>query len=178
MSPKALKKESQDVATATSRANGAVGKDPLVYRAYREWLQSNSIYHGASVLDFGAGRDAVHTLRLREEYGVDVTAFDLPKNIQEHLHDPVALCRQYDVVLASNVLNTIPDPNDVRIAFEQIASAVKQDGTLIVNYPLSPRKSSMTNEAFLKMLQERFFLLNVVGPREGKGALLVEALKD
>jgi hypothetical protein len=177
--PTQIKKDSQDVATSTSRDSGAVGKNPVVYRELMNLLDRNvGALWGKPILDFGAGKNAVHTQHLRKTWGFDVTAYDLPANQKPGLHDPNALQRQYPIVCASNVLNTIPDPEDVRFAFNQIANAVESDGYVILNYPAEPRKSSMTNEEFYKMVLERFFLLGSRGPTKGKGSLLLVGIKD
>lgn len=178
MAPKVqMKKDSQQMASTTSRDSGAVGKDPVVYRELVGRVFDSSALWGKPILDFGAGKNAVHTQRLQKEYGFNMTAYDLPANQQPGLHDPNALDRQYPIVCASNVLNTIPDPEDVRFAFYQIANAVEQDGYLIINYPAEPRKSAMTNEEFYNMVLDRFFVMGSKGPKKGKGALLMVGLK-
>jgi hypothetical protein len=177
MAPKTtMKKDSEKVATSTSRDSGAVGRNPVVYRELEKYLSLHADAQSKSILDFGSGKNAVHTKRLREQ-GLHVTAYDLPHNQQPGVHDPRALCSTYGIVVASNVLNTIPDRDDIDFAFYKMAQAVESFGTVILNYPAEPRKSEMTNEEFYNMVNHRFRVLASIGPRKGKGALVLVGTK-
>ncbi len=138
-------------ANRTSRSRGAVGANPLVYRYFRERCYSK----GLSILDFGAGKDAVHTHKLRAEGWEHVTAHDFGDNVNEN-HDPDALRRQYDVVLASNVLNVQQCWGMMRETIDDILHATRPGGVAIVNYPQSPRKCDLSLADVQTLLLDRF----------------------
>ena len=93
------------IANATSRSNGAsaINKDGSIRAIVPRYVAEN-INKEDSVLDFGAGKGAVHTKWLREQ-GFNATAYDFGDNLIEGLHDRNALNKQYKVIMASNVLN-------------------------------------------------------------------------
>lgn len=143
------------VANATARSGGAVGEAALVPA-----FAAKIARPGDRVLDFGAGPDAIHTVRLRAK-GLDVTAHDFGQNRREGVHDPAALSRQYDVVFASNVVNVADTEALLQRTLDEIAAAVLPSGTAILNLPSDPRKRAWTgtrqDEARLgRLLQERF----------------------
>lgn len=126
--------ESIQIANKTSRSAGAVSAKAVVPRYVASIASPN-----LAILDFGAGKDAVHTKRLRSN-GLNVTAHDFGGNFNGEVHDGAALLRQYDLVFASNVINTLDNPNAVWETFTSLWEAVKLGGRLILNYPESPRK--------------------------------------
>jgi hypothetical protein len=119
-------------ANATSRSNGAVGAKALVPRYIRVIAQFTD-----TILDFGAGKDAAHTKRLKEA-GFNVTAHEFGGNRNEN-HDELALTRQYDIVYASNVLNVQSSRSMLWDTLFQIKHSVKPGGRAVFNYPESPR---------------------------------------
>jgi hypothetical protein len=132
------------IANATSRSNGASAKNKdgsiraVVPRYVAEYINKEE-----KLLDFGAGRDAVHTQWLRK-LGFDVTAYDFGDNVIEGLHNKDALSQEYSVVMASNVLNV---QSSITMMFEtlrQIYDALEYGGKLVCNYPMSPRKMNLT----------------------------------
>ena len=149
------------IANATSRSAGAVGERAVVPR-----VVASMVDKAQSVLDFGAGKDAMHTQRLRGE-GFDVTAYEFGSNINPELHDVDALNRDYDVVYASNVLNTQNSEAMLEATIEQINSALKEGGSAIVNLPASPRKgaySGLSQREGADLLQQK--LEEIIGPVE------------
>ena len=128
-----------EIANRTSRSMGAVGAKALVPRVVRDWIQPTD-----RVLDFGAGKDAAHAVRLKGE-GFNVTAHEFGKNQQAGLHDPNALqAGPYDVAYASNVLNVQSSVKMLTRTLLQIRRALKPGGIFIANFPKQPRK--MGNE--------------------------------
>jgi hypothetical protein len=124
----------------TARKLGAVGAKAIVPR-FVQAILGIRIPHSATALDFGAG-PAEHTARLRT-FGLSVTAHDVPTEYNKkwwHLYDPTALERQYDLVYASNVLNTLPSAGVLEEVVRTIAQATKPDGVAVMNYPEDPRK--------------------------------------
>jgi len=122
-------------ANSTSRSGGAVGSKAVTPRYVQETSKP-----GEKILDFGAGKDAVHAKNLRDA-GLDVTAHEFGANAKEGVHDASALdkSRSYDTVYASNVLNVQGDINMLKDTLGQIKGAVVKDGRAVFNYPSSPR---------------------------------------
>lgn len=119
-------------AMASSRSAGAVGENPVVYRIARTMILPHH-----TILDYGAGKAAAHTMQLRAE-GHNVTAHDY--HAVPGLHDPDALNKRYHVVLASNVLNVQNTPRHLARTLNDIANCVDPAGGFaIVNMPAQPR---------------------------------------
>lgn len=127
--------DEMEIANRTSRSMGAVGAKALVPRVVRDWIQPTDM-----VLDFGAGKDAAHAIRLKSE-GFNVTAHEFGKNQQAGLHDPNALqAGPYDMAYASNVLNVQSSVKMLTRTLLQIRRALKPGGIFIANFPKQPRK--------------------------------------
>ena len=130
------------IANATSRSNGATarGKDGAIKAVVPNFISKNVDKH-CSILDFGAGKDAVHTQWLREQGFENVTAYDFGDNCINGIHDAKALNRQYDIVFASNVLNVSSSLEMLITTVKQIFACLSPGGAFICNYPSSPRKT-------------------------------------
>ena len=144
------------IANATSRSGGAsaINKDGSI-RAIVPRYVSEHINKENSVLDFGAGKGAVHTKWLREE-GFNVTAYDFGENCVEGLHDKNALQKQYKVIMASNVLNVNSSLDMLLETLKQIDGSLESEGEFICNYPASPRKMELTANDLKEILQSIF----------------------
>lgn len=144
------------IANATSRTNGASAKNKdgsvraIVPRYVAEYINKEE-----SVLDFGAGKDAVHTKWLRDQ-GFDIVAYDFGDNVIEGLHDKNALSKQYKVIMASNVLNVQSSMNMLWGTLRQIYDSLEYGGKLVCNYPSSPRKMNLTVSALEHILKAFF----------------------
>ena len=114
-----------------------------------------------TILDFGAGKEAAHTISMNKE-GFNVTAYEIGNNVVEGLHDTAALERTYDTVMASNVLNVAPNESVLRYTLSNIAKAVSPTGRAVFNYPLSPRSAGLSSAQVLSIVKE-FFSDVVVG---------------
>jgi hypothetical protein len=126
------------IVNATYRATGSIGPKAVVPK-----LVPGVAKKSDKILDFGAGTKAIHTVALRKQ-GYDVTAYDIGANVDPRTHDTKALSKKWDVVYASNVLNVQPSPAHLVGLVQTLASVVKKGGTLVANYPPSPRKSGLT----------------------------------
>lgn len=135
---------------ATYRATGSIGPKAIVPKLVPGVAKKTD-----RILDFGAGTKAIHTMALRQQ-GYNVTAFDIGANIDPAIHDPNALAKRWDVVYASNVLNVQPSPADLISLVMLLADLVKKGGTLIANYPPSPRKSGLPVATVDTILQSHF----------------------
>jgi hypothetical protein len=144
------------IANATSRSSGASAKNndgsirAIVPRYVAEYINKEE-----KMLDFGAGRDAVHTKWLREQ-GFDIVAYDFGDNIIEGLHDKDALNKKYSVIMASNVLNVQSSMNMLWGTLRQIYDSLEYGGKFVCNYPSSPRKMDLTATELAHILKTTF----------------------
>ena len=115
---------------------GAVGAKAITPKYIEKTISKDK-----SILDFGAGKDAAHAEQLKKK-GYDVTAYEFGDNINPELHDINALSKKYDVVYASNVINTQGSERMLNATLEQISSSMDEGGKVILNFPLSPRKGA------------------------------------
>lgn len=145
-----------ETANRTSRARGAIGSRAITPR----YVQTVATPEH-TILDYGAGRDAVHAQTLRDS-GLNVTAHEFGQNRNER-HDPDALERQYHLVYASNVLNTQSSHEMMARTLDQIRAAVRPGGGFVGNYPGSPRKSGLKAQDVEALLKERFKTVKRVG---------------
>ena len=131
------------IANATSRSNGATARsaDGAIKAIVPNFVRKN-VDKQCSILDFGAGRDAVHTKWLRDQGFNNVTAYDFGRNCIEGIHNAKALRKQYDIVFASNVLNVSSSATMLFETLKQIYHCLPAGGEFICNYPSSPRKAS------------------------------------
>lgn len=106
---------------------------PLVYVEAKKQIRKNQ-----DVLDFGAGKEAVWTTWLTNNTEGEIFAFDIGDNYDPMKHRALALDRRYDWVLASNVLNVQPTLEDIQSV---ILTLSRCGDRVLVNYPISPRKS-------------------------------------
>ena len=144
------------IANATSRSNGASAKnkDGSIRAIVPKYISEN-VSKENSILDFGAGRAAVHTQWLREQ-GFHVTAWEFGDNIVEGLHDKDALSKQYTVIACSNVLNVQSSLDMLIETLKQIYNSLEPGGELICNYPASPRKMVLEAQDLKEILQSIF----------------------
>lgn len=142
----------------TARSNGAsaINSDGTIRAIVPNFILKNKkLYQNAKILDFGSGKNPIHTKWLKEQ-NFDVIAYDFGENCIEGIHDIVALYHRYDVVFASNVLNVQTSIHMLRITLNQIYNALKKRGTFIFNYPKSPRKLDMTEFELINYIEEKF----------------------
>ena len=153
------------IANRTSRAKGAsaVGADGSVRSVVARWVMDN-VDTNKSILDFGAGSEAVQSQTLISKGYKNITAYDFGSNVKDGLHDPGALKRKYDVVFASNVINTSSSKDMLISTIEEIVSATKDGGVSVFNYPSSPRKLGLNATELKSLIQEETgFELKLVG---------------
>jgi hypothetical protein len=144
------------VANATSRSSGASAKnnDGSIRAIVPKYVAEN-VNKNASILDFGAGKDAIHTKWLRSQ-GFNVTAYDFGDNCIDGLHDKNALSKQYKIVMASNVINTSSTMNMLVETLRQMYNSLACGGYLIMNYPASPRKMDLSAKELKSIVQSVF----------------------
>lgn len=144
------------IANATSRSNGASAKnkDGSVRAVVPKYV-AQYINKEEKLLDFGAGKGAVHTKWLRE-FGFDVTAYDFGENVIDGLHDKDALSKKYSVIMASNVLNVQSSMDMMFATLRQIYDSLEYGGKFVCNYPSSPRKMPLPASTLGYMLKQTF----------------------
>jgi hypothetical protein len=104
-----------------------------------------------AILDFGAGKDAPYTRALRRQ-GYSVTAYEFGQNVSD-FHDARALSRQYPVVFAQGVLNTQKNRAALQETLRQLSGAVASGGSLLADYPQSPRLMDLSAGAVEGLLR-------------------------
>ncbi len=114
--------EEREAVIKTTRAAGAVGRFPLVYRMFRERFKRTDI----KVLDYGSGVDVPHARELERE-GWTVEAMDL--GLPEWINDVARERGPFDVVLCSNVLNVQPNLALVISVLYDLRSLIAEGGS-------------------------------------------------
>lgn len=144
------------IANATSRSNGASAKNKDgSIRAIVPKYVAEHINKADSILDFGAGKGAVHTKWLREQ-GFNVTAWEFGENCIDGLHDRNALGKQYKVIMTSNVINVSSSWDMLIETLNQINNSLETGGMLVMNYPASPRKMDLNATEMAMVIQNVF----------------------
>lgn len=130
------------IANATYRSKGAsvFDKDGNIRSVVARYVAAN-VRKDAKILDFGCGTEFMQGKYL-QRLGFDVSGWDFGENKPECCVDKLEPI--YDVVYASNVLNTISSMPMLIETLDQINSCLKDGGVFIANYPVSPRKMKMS----------------------------------
>lgn len=144
------------VANLTCRNGGASVFDSNgKIRAIVPKYISQNVNKCKSILDYGAGRNIIHTKWLRAQ-GFNITAYDFGENHIEGLHDKNALNKRYDVIFASNVLNVQSSESMMETTLYQIYKSLKKGGEFIFNYPSTPRKMDMQASELIALISKIF----------------------
>jgi hypothetical protein len=148
-----MTEEEIKIANKTARSAGAVGKNAILPRI----ITGRMPYRGAKILDFGAGPRIVQTLNLREE-GYNVDAYDFGSNCSEvHINRTPDKIASYDIVMASNVINTLASVEAVKETLHQINWFLGMKGVALINYPQSPRKcEGLDLKKLTKLMTQEF----------------------
>ena len=133
-------------------------------------LLRKKINKNHKVLDYGAGRNPKIS-KLLTKMGFDVTPHEIGKN-QTNEHDPDALDKKYDVVLALNVLNHLPDHNKIMDSLAEIKSVLKPKGCCIASLPKEPRLIKLSRNKLKETLDD-LFPKHQVKTKPEKGSLLI-----
>lgn len=143
------------IANATCRNSGAsaFNKDGSIRAVVPKYVEVIATRADA-ILDFGAGSQAIHTKYLRSR-GFNCVAYDFGNNVTK-FHDVYALRKTYDIVFASNVLNVQSSADMLIKTLDQMKGVVDDNGTVIMNYPSSPRKMALTAKDVSSIIQMVF----------------------
>lgn len=145
------------IANDTSRSRGAVGANAITPKYVAQTATPNE-----TILDYGAGKDAMHTQSLQEQ-GLNVTAHEIGENYTPGVHDPSALTKQYDTVYASNVLNVAPSAQFLNGQLSEISQSTADNGRAVFNYPATPRKAGLTVAEVKAIISQYFSDVKRVG---------------
>jgi|GEM_PF-748990 len=148
--------------TSRSGCSGAIGKNAIVPRRVAEIAEKSD-----TILDFGSGPKSNHVEVLLSQ-GFNVIGFDFGANFSNNSHKFDALHRKYDIVYASNVINTMEDDEGLNLTLDQIAGCTKK--TAIFNLPKEPRKKSWVGKVadvdkLTKLVDQRFGSLAIENGR-------------
>ncbi len=143
-----------NITNKTARSAGAVGSNALLPRIITGKLS----YRAAKILDFGSGPKALQTKYLREEGYTDVTPFEIGNNVDPKIHhartsEDIAL---YDIVMVSNVVNTLSSYSALKDTLHQINWFLHLEGVALINYPISPRKLNMDHNQLMNIIMKEF----------------------
>lgn len=126
------------IANATYRSKGSsvFDKDGNIRSVVARYVAAN-VRKDAKILDFGCGPEFVQGKYL-QRLGFDVSGWDFGENKPECCVDKLEPI--YNVVYASNVLNTISSMSMLTETLDQVCGCLKDGGMFVANYPSSPRK--------------------------------------
>jgi len=119
-------------ANRSARSCGAVGKNAIIPKLVEQMFPKSF-----KILDYGSGPARIHQVSL-ELAGFDVDAFDFGKNWREGMQYEV-LPNRYDLIYASNVMNTWSTAKMMSDSLTDIKNGLKINGVFLANYPKSPR---------------------------------------
>lgn len=142
-------------ANKTARSAGAVGKNALLPRI----ITGRMPYRAAKILDFGSGPKALQTMHLKKEGYTDVTPYEFGENYIEgfHLDRNAFDINTYEIVMASNVINTLESIDAVKETLHQINWFLNDKGVALINYPTSPRKcKDLDKDKLMKLCMSEF----------------------
>lgn len=161
------------IANKTSRYSPAVGAKALTPKAVRSYIE-NLDKDDTWILDFGAGKHAMHAQAFVEE-GWKCLAHEFGDNVDHKVHCALAMLNEYDVVYASNVLNVQSNLTMLVETIMQVKSVMKEGGVFFANYPLEPRKYGISADGLRLVLEQHFDHVIWV---DGKKSAPVLLMKD
>ena len=151
---------SEEIKTAnkTARSAGAVGKNALLPRIIGNKYPVDKIPDDFEILDFGSGPRAIHTISLNI-IGYSCYAYEIGDNFDPDIHcdDETIGNKTFDIVFASNVINTLSSLDAIRETLAKIHKFTDDYGIALINLPTSPRKyKGLTKEMLMDLILEKF----------------------
>lgn len=144
------KKQIEDMKN-TCRTKGAVGKNAVVPK----WILEN-VDKGCKILDFGAGKEAIHAQMLKEAGFGFVFAYDYNFNPDKHISYDSVADTSWDVIFLSNVLNVQPSISELMYVVSRMCEYLRTGGQFICNFPKEPRKNNATFQTVKNILEDYF----------------------
>ena len=108
------------------------------------------------ILDYGCGTYFVQGNYLNN-IGFDVDGWDIGNN--KPVNCVKELENKYDVVYASNVLNTMNSKSMLEESLQQINRCLLNKGLFIANYPKTPRKLNLSNDEMTELIEQYFLVI-------------------
>ena len=141
-------------ANKTARSVGAVGSNALLPRIITGRYPCLS----AKILDFGSGPRIVQTINLKDLGYTHVDPYEFGSNRSEvHIDRTPDKINSYDIVMASNVINTLSSIDAVKETLHQINWFLNCKGVALINFPAKPRKcKELDQEKLTKLLTTEF----------------------
>jgi hypothetical protein len=161
------------IANKTSRSSAAIGMKAITPKAVRKYIDDNYDKETVTILDFGAGKTAIHARAFVEE-GYNCLAHEFGDNVDPRYHCELALLNQYDIVYASNVLNVQSSLHMLEETLTQVKSVLKDGGFFFANYPLNPRKMTADWWQMHELLRQNFKAVWVSGRNKKAPIFLME----
>ncbi len=147
-----LTEEETKLVNKTSRGKGAVGRNALVPKVVLKLAKDTGNMAKQEVIDFGAGKEAIHTKWLRKK-GLNVEAHEIGDNSNYRIHNVCATLHPYDIVMASNILNVQPTYHALKETLMELRCLTRPYGMLVCNYPAVPRKLPLNTEEMELILE-------------------------
>lgn len=147
------------IANKTARSTGAVGNNALLPRIIKSKYPNTEM----KILDFGSGPRCVQTFNLKEQ-GYNVDPYEMGNNYNSEIHiaRKPEMMSSYDIVMVSNVINTLSSLSAIRETLHQINWFLHPKGVALINLPVSPRKlKGLTKEKLTDLLIGEFISVAV-----------------
>ncbi len=143
------------IANKTARSSGAVGSNALLPRI----ITGRMPYRAATILDFGSGPKALQTKSLKDLGYIHVDPYEMGNNYDSEVHidRTPEMINSYDIVMVSNVINTLSSLDAVKETLHQINWFLNFKGVALINYPQSPRKcKDLDKDKLMKLCMSEF----------------------
>lgn len=146
--------EEIEIANKTARSSGAIGKKAVIPEYV---FNLTGRLPDSTILDYGAGPHAVHSVALKMMDRPNVVAYEFGDNFNPEIHDKHALSYVYDFVFASNVMNVQSSVHMLLQTLKEIHGCTHQNTVVVFNYPRTPRKIPDLTLMQLMVICESYF---------------------
>lgn len=136
-------------ANRSFRGKGAVGKNAIIPKYVAELFDKTF-----QILDYGCGPAKIHIENLKLLGFASIDGFDFGKNWRENMQYEVK-SGHYDVIYASNVVNTWSTIELSEVSLDGIHNGLKPNGIFLSNLPKTPRYL-LNNSEYEKLLELNF----------------------
>ena len=146
-----MNKEQIKLVNKTARSKGTIGRNAILPKYIIENFEFDKV---GNILDFGAGKNIIHTKALRDK-GYLVDAYDIGDNFIKGVHTEIK-DQKYDIIFASNVINILPNLVSIIEVIGLIYYLLDEDGCTLFNFPKNPRKLEISDDDFKELLYHFF----------------------
>lgn len=141
--------------TYRSKGSSVFNNDGKIRSLVARYIESN-IDKERKLLDYGCGTYFVQGNYLKS-LGFDVDGWDIGNN--KPVNCVTDLENKYNVVYASNVLNTMSSKSMLEESLQQINRCLLNKGLFIANYPKTPRKLNLSNDEMTELIKQYFVVI-------------------